>query len=330
MYWGCYYNFMKKIIPGLLLCIALAAMAYFISLYLPISTVTLAILLGMTLKNTKSPSLVFSKGIIFSEKTILSLAIALMGVKLDFAQFKTLGLPLIFIIVIGISMTIFLAVFIGHLLKIDHQTALLIGVGNAVCGTSAIAAAQGVIQADEEKVGISIAIINFLGTIGIFLLPAIVMFFPFLDDFRGGVLTGNSLQAIGQVSAAGYSISEMSGQIATLVKMGRILMIMPVVLILSFFFRGNVKGSGKRSGIPWYIFGFILFSLVSSLGILPLELISIIKLVSKGLLVTAMSAIGMKITFSTLKDGGKEALITGVLVFLCQIIFSMGLVFFLI
>jgi uncharacterized integral membrane protein (TIGR00698 family) len=187
-----------------------------------------------------------------------------------------------------------------------------------------------VVQADEDKVGLSIAVINFLGTLGIFLLPALVMLIPFLNEIRGGVLIGNCLQAIGQVSAAGFTIGEETGQIATVVKMGRILMIMPVVLTLSLVKNGSGRSQEKKGGIPWYITAFIIFSILGSLKILPVQIISLIQIASKSLLVTAMAAIGMKITLSTVLGEGRQALLTGSIVFICQIAFSVGLVLLLV
>ncbi|MBI9104668.1 MAG: putative sulfate exporter family transporter [Spirochaetales bacterium] len=137
----------------------------------------------------------------------------------------------------------------------EPDLSLLISIGNAICGSSVIAAAQSIVKADDEKVGLSIAVINFLGTLGI-LLPALVIGIPFLNDVNSGVLIGNTLQAIGQVSAAGFSIGEETGQIATLEKMGRILRIMPVALGLSLFRKkdGGIKRNG--TGVPWFDLDF--------------------------------------------------------------------------
>lgn len=317
---------MKKYLPGLILCLILASFSFGLSTLIPLGGVTIAILLGIVVKNIKEPSQHFMQGIMFSEKKLLAWAIAFMGVKLDYGQLQNMGFSLIVIIICGIIITISLAIFIGRLIKIDSNLVLLVGVGNAVCGSSAIAAAQSVIKADEEKVGISIAVINFLGTIGIFLLPAIVVLFPFLNEIRGGVLIGNSLQAVGQVSAAGFSIGDNTGQIATLVKMGRILMLLPIVFFLSFIKNGKGNKGGSKGKIPLYIIGFILFSVLGTFKILPAELISVLTYSSKGFMLIAMSAIGMKISISTVLGEGRQALLLGTIVFFCQILFSMGLV----
>lgn len=312
-------------IPGLLLSIITGAIAYIISNFIPLDSVTLAILLGIIISNIRRPSATFTLGLKFSEKTMLSISIALMGVKLNYTQFKGIGIPLFVMIISGICFTILLSILIGKLFKIDSELALLVGIGNAVCGSSAIAASQGVIQADEEKVGISIATINFLGTVGIFLLPTIIKLCPNISEFRGGLLIGNTLQAIGQVTAAGFSVSEATGQVATLIKMGRILMIMPVVITLGLLKR--TKSNKKKSSIPPYIIWFIGFSILTSLNIIPSFILPILKNISKFFLITAMASIGMKISFATLKGEGKKALCLGLFIFTCQILFSIILTY---
>jgi uncharacterized integral membrane protein (TIGR00698 family) len=313
---------MKKIIPGLLLSILIAVIATLLSTYISIGSVTIAIILGIVVRTIKEPSPAFTAGITFSEKSVLGWAIMLMGIKLDFGQFVELGPSLILIIISGIALTITLSLFIGKILKLDSDLALLIGVGNAVCGSSAIAAAQSVVKAKDEKVGISIAIINFLGTVGIFLLPAIISLLPNIQEVQGGVLIGNTLQAIGQVSAAGFSLSDTTGQIATVVKMGRILMILPVVLIIAIGKKGPKDELTHSVKIPPYIIGFIIFSLIKSLHFLSDDIVLIISSMSKALLVTAMASIGMKITLSKVLREGKQALIAAMILFALQISYS--------
>jgi len=321
---------MKKYIPGIFLCVLLAVLAEGLSSVINFSGVTIAILFGMALRNIKAPAAFFEKGIKFSEKTLLSWAIVFMGVELDFSQFQSLGVSLFFIVVSGIVLTITMGIMIGRLFKIDTDLALLISIGNAVCGSSAIAASQSVINADEDKVGLSIGIINFLGTIGIFLLPAIISIIKIMTEMQGGVLIGNTLQAIAQVSAAGFSLGEKTGQIATVVKMGRILMIIPVVLTLSFVKnKGGEKKSRKAMSVPPYIFGFIFFSILGSLNILPPFMIIFIKHLGLWLLMTAMAAIGMKITLSSVLSEGRDSFFMGLTLFLFQILSSIGYVFLL-
>ena len=313
---------MKKILPGLFLCAGIGAAAWVAALYIPLGGVTISIILGILAGNIFRIPSSFSPGVRFSEKRVLTWAIALTGIGLDYRILARLGWPSLLLILAGVAFTIFLARFLGRRLGMDRDLSLLVGIGNGVCGSSAIAAAQGVLKTDDKNVGLSVAVINFLGTLGIFILPALAVFVLRLPDLRAGALTGNTLQAIGQVTAAGYSISDAAGETAVIVKMGRILMITPVVLILSLR-----KGTGERKRavpvIPGYILVFILLSVIGSLQIIPEEIIHGVKTASKLLLIGAMAGIGLGISVKDLASGGRQALLLGTAVWAGQILFSL-------
>ena len=134
-------------------------------------SVTIAILLGIIIGNSVNLGDRFKPGITFSEKQILSMAIALMGVNLNYVILGELGFRSIALIISAMGFTIAVSRFLAGTMKSTVPLALLVGIGSGVCGSSAIAATEGIIGADEEDVGLSVAIVNFLGTIGIFLLP---------------------------------------------------------------------------------------------------------------------------------------------------------------
>jgi uncharacterized integral membrane protein (TIGR00698 family) len=316
---------------GILLCVAIAFLSIIISKYIPIGSVATAIILGIIIGNLIKLKAGFDKGIAFSEKHILSFAIALLGVNLNFTILSKLGYKSIILIVVAITLTLFISVLVSKLLKFDTKFGLLIGIGNGICGSSAIAATEKIIGVKKEEVGLSVAIVNFLGTIGIFLLPLIATMFLKLSDINGGILIGNTLQAVGQVVAAGFSINDLAGQTATIVKMTRILMLFPIVLILILIFSKNKKETDKKTklpAIPIFIIGFILFSLIPTFEILPQNIIKIISKLSHYALIIAMAGIGLKITFQSIMNDGKSALLVGTIIFLFQILFS-GIVVFL-
>lgn len=318
---------MKRYLPGLLLSTLIALTGILLAQVIPLGSVTLAILIGIIIRNTVPLSAALRPGIAYSEKKILSWAIALIGFSLDYRIFADLGMETLLIIFLGVPFTILVALAMGRIFGLEKETSLLLGVGNGICGSSAIAAAQTVIQTDEEHVGVSVATINLLGAVGIFLLPALSLLLPGFMEQQQGILIGNTLQAVGQVSAAGYSVSEAVGETATIVKMGRILLITPVVMILAAF----RKGDGERrtfSGvnIPGYLIFFLLFSLINSTGILPTGITSLLSQTGKYLLTVAMAGIGLSISTAVLKTGGRKTLLTGVSTWVIQIVFSVFLV----
>ena len=252
-----------------------------------------------------------------------------MGVNLDFMILKDIGYKSIILVISALLVTISSSIILGKIFKFDKKFALLLGIGNGVCGSSAIAATEQIIGANEEEVGMSIAIVNFMGTIGIFLIPFIAKFILHFSEINSGLLVGNTLQAVGQVVAAGFSISDSAGQIATIVKMTRILMLLPLVFTLIFVFLDKSKSGNdqvKKPMIPMFIIGFVLFSLLPNFNLIPKEQVKNIAHISHYLLVIAMAGVGLKIKFQSIVRDGKSALTIGGLIFLIQILFSAAMI----
>ncbi len=324
---------MNKIISysyGVILCSIIGVAALFLSSCIPLGAVAIAIILGIVVGNFIKPGKKFKNGIKFSEKHILSFAIALMGINLNFLILKELGYRSILLVITALFFTITVSLVLSKIFSFDKKFTLLLGIGNGVCGSSAIAATEKIIGANEEEVGLSIAIVNFLGTIGIFLLPFIAAVVLRLSDINSGVLVGNTLQAVGQVVAAGFSISDSAGQTATIIKMTRILMLFPIVFILIFIFTGKsdaAKGKIKKPAIPIFIIGFVLFSIIPTFGLISEKGIKIISSISHYSLIIAMAGIGLKITVQSILKEGKSALAIGSLIFFIQVVFSSMMVF---
>ncbi|HHI80497.1 MAG TPA: putative sulfate exporter family transporter, partial [Planctomycetes bacterium] len=186
-----------RIWKGIALCAGIGGVGVLLAGSIPIGAVAIAILAGIVVGNVVRPGPGFGSGIQFCEKQLLSLAIALMGVNLDFGIVKELGFFSLGLVVAGVAVTIAAAVWIGKLLGFDQKFALLLGIGNGVCGSSAIAATEQIIGANEEEVGLSVAIVNGLGTVGIFVLPLVARSLFHFSDLDAGLLVGNTLQAVG-------------------------------------------------------------------------------------------------------------------------------------
>ncbi len=308
---------------GLLLTIFLSVLSSVVSSLLPLGAVSLAIISGILLGNFFP---VFTEknaeGIRFSEKKILEIAVALTGVNLNFRILYALGEKVLFLVVSTLLFGLFAAYFLSRYFSISRRFGLLLGIGNGICGSSAIAATEKILGASQEETGISIAVVNFLGTLGLFLLPVFSLKFIGFSEIKTGIWIGNSLQAVGQVAASGFSVSESAGEIAVLVKMARILMLFPVVLVLLFFFKNNSEAIQGKIKFPYFILGFVFFSLLPSLGILSEDTLKLLGKVAHYLLVVAMAGIGLKIKFSGLLRTGKKALLFGSFLFLIQMLFT--------
>ncbi len=307
---------------GLLLVFGLGVISWWLAQFVPsLGNVTLAIILGVIAGNLIfRPSITQVAGR-FAEKQVLPLSIVLLGVELQLMTLVSLGPLALVIILISILTSLFVAVKLGAWLGFSRSFSLLIGAGNGICGSSAVAATSISIKADESETGISIGVVNLLGTIGIFFVPLIVHWVN-LDNLGSGLLIGGTLQAFGQVIASGFSISPEVGQIATVVKMGRVLMLGPMVIAIGFWLQskqGGRSSTGEGVYVPQFIWGFFLMSILASLNWLPDEVVSVIVTTGKFLLVVAMAGIGLNIHLRTLFRSGLIALLFGATVWLVQI-----------
>lgn len=297
----------------------------------PLGPVATALILGIFLGNILqiSKKSTFTSGLRFCEKTVLEFSIILMGLKLNFSYLLKLGPKALVFVIVAIMITLIVAPIIGRFFKLNFKGALLTGVGSAVCGSSAIAAFNPVLGASAMQMALAIGIVNFLGTIGIFVLPVICEIFQF-SDIQSSFLIGGTLQAVGHVAASGFSLGTKVGENAILIKMFRVLMIGPIVLIYSFY-QSLKEGRGKKISMPkfpLFIIGFLLASIVTSyFG--NNQITHYLLIISKILLTTAMAAIGLKISFKDLKNDGTSMLYTGTTIFIVQIIVAICLIYLL-
>lgn len=332
----------KKYTRGLLASTAIALVSLLVSHLITsttgssFSTATIAIILGLIAGNLfyntfHGEGSHYKAGVKWAEKDLLMFAIALMGINLNFTMLANLGFATIGIIVSGMIFTISMGIFLGKLFGLNSKLSLMIGIGNAVCGSSAIAATSGVAKVSSNDIGISIALVNLMGTVGIFLLPFLAHVLGF-SDIQAGIYTGNTLQAVGQAVAAGFSISDEAGHYATVVKMGRVLLLVPLVLILIYIAKKESIGSDEdvskktKVGVPSFIIWFVAFSVVASLGLLPKEVETLISTTSHYITLIAMSAIGLMIHFGTIMRTAGTAFKVSSLLFALQLIFSASLI----
>lgn len=313
-------NRILKALPGFLLIASIAAISYFLGKIIPqLGGVVIAIVLGIIIGNiVKIPS-AFNSGIVFGEKKLLSLALILLGAELELGVLTSLGLPALMLIMSMVLVTMGLAIFLGKKFNFARDEYLLIGIGNSICGSSAIAAVRPIIKPRQENVGLSVGVINLLGVVGMFLVPVITSFIGF-SDFQKGAAIGGSLQAVGQVAAAGYGLNDQVGSMALLVKMGRVLLLGPIILIISLYQKKHNSATDKSGYIfPWFILGFFAFSLLTSFHVFPDVAVKYIKLSGKLVLMTAMVAIGLKIQIRDLINQGPRLLKLGIVLGVIQL-----------
>jgi len=313
----------KDIISGLIVCIIIGMLAKFISAIFPlIGGTSLAIIIGIIAGNTLAQDKKYLPGVKFSEKTILGGAIMLLGATLHLSAITSLGMKGVFFILLQISFVIGINLVIGKFLGFSKNFSLLMGAGNAVCGSSAIAATAPVLGAKEDEVGIPIAVVNLIGTIFMFVLPFLAFNILGYTPMESGGLIGGGLQSVGQVVAGSNFLGDEVAKFSILFKMIRISMLGGVVLVFSLISdknSNNINTKNKKLPIPPFIIGFFILSILVTLGFLNDQVKDILGFLSKNLLLIAMAAIGMRVKFKELLSEGPKALLFGILAMFVQI-----------
>ena len=310
-----------ELLPGLLLAIAVGAAGLALGERLPsLGGVAIAIFLGVIVGNVARPGARFSTGLAFAEKSVLAAAIVLLGARLEFAKLGSLGAGALLGVLVAMALAIGAGLLLARLFGFGRSMGWLLGVGSAVCGASAIAAVAPLVSRDREEVGVSVGVVNLLGTIGIALLPLAVAALG-LDARQGALVVGGSLQAVGHVVAAGFAIGPETGELATAIKMGRVAMLGPIVILIGAFAaqRSEAQEAEKRFRLPGYLIGFALLALVANLGLVPREALAWTKPASNVLLAVAMAGIGLRIRLAAFAKLGARALVAGALICALQV-----------
>jgi uncharacterized integral membrane protein (TIGR00698 family) len=325
---------LKKItdkLPGILLAALIAVPAWLIGKAIPIiGSPVLGILFGMILAFWKRPE-VLDDGIKYTSKKLLQYSIILLGFDMNLYNVFKVGKQTLILMMFTLTAAFLTAYVVGKLLKIDGNTATLIGVGSAICGGSAIAAAAPVIHADDEEVAHSISTIFLFNVIAAFL-------FPFLGHALGmsdqsfGLWAGTAVNDTSSVVAAGYSFSNAAGNLAVIVKLTRTLMIVPVTLVLALYTSkksaGNKKGSYDLVKIfPWFVLGFLAASIINTFLVMPAGMSSFLAQAGKFVIVMAMASIGLNTNIVKLVKNGSRPIILGFLCWLMLSITSLGVQF---
>ncbi len=307
---------LKRYIPGVFLAIAITVVAKLVSFAIPIGLVLGALITGMVVGNILTGLKNFSVGLKFSESRILEIAIVLIGFGIDSSNLSRLNLSLAAFIIIMILAVMLLSVLLGKLFKIDFRLSVLLGAGNAICGSAAIAATAPLINAKEEEIGVSLGATNLLGTIALALVPGIAFFFSF-SEFDSAVLAGATLQSIGHVAASSFSMSEEIGEWAMMVKMGRVVLLVPFLLAVYVLGKGK---SNTRVKFPWFVLLFVCSMFIANSEWVSDSINSSLAVTGNYLMAIAMAAIGVGIRIKPLLKISGKGLVVSTLMFAVQIL----------
>jgi uncharacterized integral membrane protein (TIGR00698 family) len=329
--------FLVAVVPGVALCIAITLLATLVQAWEEtafghayIEALVIAILLGIAIRSLWQPAKLWRAGISFSARTLLEIAVVLLGASISLAAIVASGPALLAGIVATVTAALGASYATSRALGLPRRVSILIACGNSICGNSAIAAVAPVIGADSDDVASSIAFTAILGVVVVLGLPLLIPLLA-MSETQYGVLAGLTVYAVPQVLAATLPISTVSAQLGTLVKLVRVLMLGPVVVLLSLFrARLNVSGPAQRPGlmylVPWFILGFLLLAGARSIGLIPASLLAPIAISAKSLTVISMAALGLGVDVRVVGRVGGRVTVAVVISLIVLIVISLALI----
>jgi len=314
----------SKNYPGILLCFMIALPAWFLGKFFPIiGSPVFGILIGMLI-TMKSSHLITNKvnlGIKFTSKKILQIAVILLGFEMNLFNIIEVGGQSLFVMLFTLSAAFLTAYIVGKALKIKPNTTILIGVGTSICGGSAIAATAPVINAEDEDVAHAISTIFLFNIVAVFIFPALGRLFG-MTDLGFGMWAGTAINDTSSVVAAGSAWSSVAGNntalaFATVVKLTRTLMIVPITLVLAIYTtkknRNNVDGNSFKfiKVFPWFVIGFLLAAVLNTTFGFPTAVSHSLVTLGKFCIVMAMAAIGLNTHLKKLISNGVRPIVLG-------------------
>ena len=323
----------KGTISGIIFVAIFAAAATMIAGLAPvkalgISPLVIGIVMGIFYANTLHnhvPS-EWGTGITFSGKKILRFAIVFYGFRITFQQIMEVGMSGFTVSLIMLSTTFLLGSYLGiKIFKMDRDTSMLTAAGASVCGAAAVLATEPVLKAEGHKTAVAVSMVVLFGTISMFLYP--VLYASIIEPATGflhmtpeqfGIYVGGTIHEVAQVVAVPASVAgapEVMANSAVIVKMTRVIMIAPMLIVLGIYLSSQAKKSGKAGDgltltIPWFAVYFVGMAGFNSLDLVPLDIVNTINEIDTFLLTMAMTALGMGTIFSKFKGLGLAPLYT--------------------
>lgn len=323
----------KDKVRGTMLCAIVAIIATVIANQYQAPVMLFALLLGLV-AHAFYRNKNIQPGVNFCSRELLRFCVGLLGVRIAFADIVSLGITPPLIVMVSMALTIIFGVLFSRLLRLPTSFGVLSGGAVAVCGVSAAAAISTVLPKDksqEKYFALTVIGITTFSTLSMISYPILVGYLGFSDELAG-VFIGGAIHDVAQVVGAGYTISPEAGDVATYIKLLRVALLMPIVMMVFFAFkdRDSQLEAGVSAFIPGFLILFFLLAFLKNVGVLPTWLIEIIRVLSSNLLVVAIAAIGIKTSLKqVLSVGWRPVLLMGVeTIFLASLIVGSLLFFY--
>ncbi|NOX15838.1 MAG: YeiH family putative sulfate export transporter [Epsilonproteobacteria bacterium] len=298
--------------------------AFPIFIHLAISPLIIGIVLGIIYANTLRNKLPqeWVPGIMFSTKILLRAGIILYGFRLTFQSIEAVGLAGIATSVTVVTTTFIIGYFVGtKILKLDRDTTILVTAGSSICGAAAVLATEPVVNGEPYKSAIAVSTVIIFGTTAMFLYPFLYRegYIP-LSPQDMGIYIGGTIHEVAHVVAAGNAIGPETAKTAVIVKMIRVMMIAPFLLVLGFWLAKTSKNATTKQKtkvvIPWFAVFFMLVAGFNSFDLLPLQVVGGINSIDTFLLTMAMTALGMETSADKFKKAGMKPIYLASILFI--------------
>ncbi len=321
-----------KYIPGLLLLLGISLISILIAGQLPdyIGSVFIAVIIGVIINNFIKLDLEqFNPGVGLGLKKILKLAIVLLGGTISLQQLATVGFKGLLIIITIISLAFAATFLLGRVLNISNKRKILIAAGLSICGNTAIITSAPLIEAEDNDIFVAVSIVTLFGVLAVFLFPFIGLRLG-LSDIIFGSWAGTAVNDTSQVVATGFIFSEEAGRIATMIKLSRNILMVPIIVLIGYFYSNSLANKTEEKInlieiFPNFILGFLFLIILNSTGLIPVALGPVFDNLSQFLILLALSGIGLGVNLQDLKKVGFKPFLLGFTVAILMAVVSLSI-----
>ena len=316
-------------LPGLIVATLFAAAATSLARFAPIlGAPVIAILLGVAYRSLLPTPVALHDGIAYASRNVLQAAIVISGFGISLVTVARTGLGTLPVTLVTIAVALVLAPIVGRMLGIEEKIRALVGIGTAICGASAIAAVSTVVESTEAETALAISTIFFYNIVAVLTFPLFGHALA-LTQLQFGVWAGSAINDTSSVVAAGFAYGREAGTHATIVKLTRATLILPIVGILAIVRARRTRGEGKpvpwKRIVPWFILWFLVAALVNTTGVIPRSLHAGIGDAATFLICVALAAIGLQTALGELFRAGLRPLILGFVLWVAVAASSLGI-----
>lgn len=317
-----------NVLPGIGACLVIALVAAWLGSRFPlIGGAVFAILIGILVANVLRMTPLTKPGITFCSKKVLQAAIIALGGGLSLGQVWHTGRESLVVMLVTLSVALLAAWLIGKLMRVHPTLASLVGVGTGICGGSAIAAVAPIIQADDDDIAFAISTVFLFNVVAVVVFPLIGHLLR-LSDTGFGIWAGTAINDTSSVVAAGYAYSQHAGDYATITKLARTTMIVPISFAFALFMAQRAKGTGQYQiarVFPWFILAFLAAAVLNTLGWLGPALPGWCSTAGKFLIVVALAGVGLGTNLRAMLKTGPRPILLGLAVWALVALTSLGI-----